>query len=286
MAEAEQGGVETGRGVGASLRREVALLRAQLDDVQAQLDMAQDESLRPEEVYQTDEIPAGVTMGWWGGATIPPGWLLCDGSAVSRLQYARLFRAIGTAYGVGDGSTTFNLPNCADRFPAMSMAFNTGTRNWETLIEDPHDETLKHIGGEKTHTHGDHAVSINDHSVPSHTHTIPEDHKHGMDHVHEHDHAHQLLCEGVLSAQGSDYTGHTGGAMDVESQPPSTPTPYTDGPVVSAYDPTAMTQTDDGGSGYTGSDGDETLTHTAGDLSHASAVHVNPYIARAEIIKT
>lgn len=44
-------------------------------------------------------------------ATIPNGWLLCDGSAVSRSTYALLFAAIGTAYGAGDGSTTFNLPD-------------------------------------------------------------------------------------------------------------------------------------------------------------------------------
>ncbi len=42
---------------------------------------------------------------------VPPGWLHCNGAAVSRTKYARLFRKIGTKYGAGDGSTTFNLPN-------------------------------------------------------------------------------------------------------------------------------------------------------------------------------
>ena len=46
----------------------------------------------------------------FGGPTAPPGWLSCDGSAVSRTDYAALFAAIGTYWGVGDGSTTFNLP--------------------------------------------------------------------------------------------------------------------------------------------------------------------------------
>lgn len=45
------------------------------------------------------------------------GYLLCDGAAVSRTTYAALFAAIGTAYGVGDGSTTFNLPDLRGRFP-------------------------------------------------------------------------------------------------------------------------------------------------------------------------
>ena len=47
--------------------------------------------------------------------TIPSGWLLCDGSAVSRTTYAELFAKIGTIHGVGDGTTTFNLPNLIDR---------------------------------------------------------------------------------------------------------------------------------------------------------------------------
>ena len=51
----------------------------------------------------------------FAGNTIPAGWLLCDGSAVSRTDYAKLFSAIGTIYGEGDGNTTFTLPNLIDR---------------------------------------------------------------------------------------------------------------------------------------------------------------------------
>lgn len=61
------------------------------------------------------EVPAG-TMQMFAGNTIPAGWLLCDGSAVSRTDYAKLFSAIGTTWGAGDGSTTFNLPNSIGRF--------------------------------------------------------------------------------------------------------------------------------------------------------------------------
>lgn len=52
------------------------------------------------------------------------GWLVCNGQAVSRTTYASLFSKIGTLYGVGDGSTTFNLPNLQDRFPLG----NSGTK--------------------------------------------------------------------------------------------------------------------------------------------------------------
>lgn len=58
--------------------------------------------------------PPGV-MKQFAGATAPTGWLLCNGSAVSRTTYAALFAAIGTAFGTGDGVTTFNVPNTQNR---------------------------------------------------------------------------------------------------------------------------------------------------------------------------
>lgn len=57
----------------------------------------------------------GVVQAF-AGSTTPDGWLLCDGSAVSRTTYAALFAVIGTTYGSGNGSTTFNLPNLTDKF--------------------------------------------------------------------------------------------------------------------------------------------------------------------------
>lgn len=60
-------------------------------------------------------LPAG-SMVDFAGTTAPSGWLMCDGAAVSRTVYASLFSALGTAYGSGDGSTTFNLPDYRGRF--------------------------------------------------------------------------------------------------------------------------------------------------------------------------
>lgn len=59
---------------------------------------------------QSQLVPTGTILPF-GGASAPDGFLLCDGSAVSRTTYAALFAVIGTAYGAGDGSTTFNVPN-------------------------------------------------------------------------------------------------------------------------------------------------------------------------------
>lgn len=84
------------------------------------------------------ELPVG-TIQMFAGNTIPAGWLLCDGSAVSRTNYAKLFAAIGTTYGAGDGSTTFALPNLIDRvvqgaavagtYKAAGLPNITGTYN-------------------------------------------------------------------------------------------------------------------------------------------------------------
>jgi len=60
--------------------------------------------------------PVGsITM--YGGSSAPSGWLYCNGQAVSRSIQSDLFAAIGTTFGNGDGSTTFNLPDLRDRFP-------------------------------------------------------------------------------------------------------------------------------------------------------------------------
>lgn len=71
-------------------------------------------------------MPTGVILPF-AGNTAPSGWLACDGSAVSRTTYASLFTTIGTTYGTGDGSTTFNLPDFRGRFPRFNDAMFGGT---------------------------------------------------------------------------------------------------------------------------------------------------------------
>jgi microcystin-dependent protein len=64
--------------------------------------------------YADSAVPAGAVVPF-GGATEPAGWFFCQGQAVSRTTYPALFAAIGGTYGVGDGSTTFNLPDIRGR---------------------------------------------------------------------------------------------------------------------------------------------------------------------------
>lgn len=62
------------------------------------------------------QVPVGMMLPYMSNTVLSiDGYLFCDGSAVSRTEYSRLFAVIGTTYGAGDGSTTFNLPNTINR---------------------------------------------------------------------------------------------------------------------------------------------------------------------------
>lgn len=102
-----------------------------------------------------DTLPIGSTLEWFS-TTIPDNWLVCDGSAVSRTTYSDLFAVIGTTFGEGDGSTTFNLPNTKGRTIVGLDA------------EDTDFNTIGKTLGEKTHT-----LTVAE--MPKHNHTSPID---------------------------------------------------------------------------------------------------------------
>lgn len=64
-----------------------------------------------------EDVKTGTIL-MFGGNAAPTGYLLCDGSAVSRSTYGDLFNIIGTTFGAGNGTTTFNVPDFQDRLPA------------------------------------------------------------------------------------------------------------------------------------------------------------------------
>jgi microcystin-dependent protein len=97
-------------------------------------------------------VPAGVVSPY-AGASAPTGWLLCYGQAVSRTTYADLFTAISTTYGVGDGSTTFNLPDLRGRVAAGKDDMGGAAASRLTTGASGVDgATLGASGGSETHT--------------------------------------------------------------------------------------------------------------------------------------
>lgn len=101
-----------------------------------------------------ETLPVG-TIAPYGGSTsqVPQNWLPCDGREVSRLEYAKLFSIIGTRFGAGDSSTTFNLPNLQGKVPVGQD------------VNDAAFDVLGETGGEKTHT-----LTVAE--IPSHTHEL------------------------------------------------------------------------------------------------------------------
>lgn len=114
--------------------------------------------------WQEIQPTGAVTM--FAGAAAPQGWVLCDGQEVSRLTYKGLFDIIGTTYGAGNGTTTFNVPNFTDRMPVganvnkpLGERGGSTFKNIGTSVLPPHVHSISH----------DHAAAISD---GSHTHSM------------------------------------------------------------------------------------------------------------------
>ncbi len=119
-------------------------------------------------------VPLGTILPF-AGAAAPPGWLLCDGSEVSRASYAGLFAAIGTAYGAGDDELTFCVPDMRGRVAVGLDNLGGDSANRLTLAQA---DVLGGAGGSESHTPsgtvsvdgaiGETTLSVN--QIPSHSH--------------------------------------------------------------------------------------------------------------------
>jgi microcystin-dependent protein len=116
---------------------------------------------------QNSLMPTGAILPYAGSAPLAQasGWLVCDGSAVSRTTYAALYAAINVQYGSGDGSTTFNLPDLRGRVIAgvdVAVGGTTADR-LTTAGSGVNGPVVGAAGGSQTHT-----LDISE--IPSHTH--------------------------------------------------------------------------------------------------------------------
>lgn len=107
--------------------------------------------------------PTGASMFWPFG-TVPSGWLLMDGSAVSRTTYATLFALWGTQFGAGDGSTTFNLPNITGR---VLVAQDVAQTEFDTVGEVGGAKTVAAVGTVSQPTFAGSALGTHAHGVGS-----------------------------------------------------------------------------------------------------------------------
>lgn len=99
---------------------------------------------------QIGVVPTG-TVSMFAGTTAPTGYLLCQGQAVSRSTYAPLFAVIGTAYGSGDGSTTFNLPNLQGKFAlGKSSSYALGSSGGASTVKLTTNQIPAHTHGSKS----------------------------------------------------------------------------------------------------------------------------------------
>lgn len=129
---------------------------------------------------QPSVLPVGV-IEMFAGSSAPVGWLLCDGSNVSRVTYASLFSVIGTLYGSGNGYSTFTLPDFRSRSPIgagnganglSSRTLGTTVGAEGSTISTSHLPTFSMDSGaaDGNHTHPTSSVSYNG-SYPPMTYT-------------------------------------------------------------------------------------------------------------------
>ena len=103
-------------------------------------------------VNSVDTTPVGMIMPY-AGTTIPEKWMKCEGQALSRTDYSALFSVIGTTYGNGDGTTTFNVPNLQGRFP---IGYKSSDADFNMLGKK---------GGSKTHTQTVYEMPNHNHGI-------------------------------------------------------------------------------------------------------------------------
>jgi microcystin-dependent protein len=190
-------------------------------------------------------LPSGI-INPFAGITAPDGWLLCYGQAISRTVYSDLFIALSTTYGVGDGSTTFNIPDMRGRVVAGEDDMGgTAANRLTSAVSGVAGTTLGAVGGSQLVQQHSHANTV---AITGGAHT------------------HQINGGSVYSAGGTGDSfarSNTGGDPNFRSEFEAT---------TQGFGSTKTTHT-------------HTATHTAADYGTGSSANVPPTIILNYIIK-
>jgi microcystin-dependent protein len=196
------------------------------------------------------DVPTGAVVPY-AGSSPPNGYLLANGEAVNRADYPQLFAVIGTTYGPGNGTTTFNLPNMEGRFPLGKADSGTG-------------DELGEPGGTLNHSH----------SVASHSHALPG-HFHG---------------KGTLSVGGGDHQHQMVGTSTFGSTPiqllPVVAMGTNDRPWSSGLGGASHSHDVSGNVGATGSGNNGDGTLNSGSTTGTSGTANPPFLTLNYVIRT
>ena len=158
-----------------------------------------DKGQKGEEGPQGGGAPVGQIVAWSGSAgSLPSGYFLCDGSAISRSTYAALFAIVGTTHGSGNGSSTFNIPDLRDRF-VLGASNSTG------------DTSYPGVSPGATGGSADATLVSHSHTINNHTHNVS-----GNTGNQSANHSHTFSGSGS-SSHSHDFTG-VGGDDHNDSQ--------------------------------------------------------------------
>ena len=118
-------------------------------------------------------IPTGSVI-CFAGDSVPQGWLLCNGQSISRTTYNNLFNIIGIAYGNGNGSSTFDLPNLQDRFPMGKGNRSLGLIGGSDSVTLTSDKLPSHSHSGSLSSEGQHSHTGNTNTTGNHTHSYDD----------------------------------------------------------------------------------------------------------------
>lgn len=166
--------------------------------------------------YGQSLLPPGALLPYAGSGVDPAGFLLCDGRAVSRTTYAPLFAAIGTAYGAGDGSSTFNIPDLRGRTPmgADNMGTAAGTAGRLTVANGNQNA--------RGQTGGAEIIALTAAQLPAHVHNATATSATtgvSVNSVGDHSHVEYIANSGTGSSTGAYVGGSNIGAGPISTFP-------------------------------------------------------------------